>query len=282
MKPKTPVTATAIMGTATDPTAYDRAIHAICEGSPGRFVAGQDAWWDWAQAITGSAQGDYRAGWITLAQLRGHSDPILVGMAAAAQGSILRQLGHHTQAIPHDAAATAAGGLAAVDGLTGLAADHIFAPRVGDADWLLQARGLLQRSGAAGLGSDEARQRAALRVNWVTAETQLAHDNGPGALRTASAGVSLARTLDSPRHLLKSQLIHAVSCEAVGQDAGRELSIILQAADARGIRTLVWPVGLVLGGRMDSAERAQVQTAVDFIGSHLPPGLVAPPSLHLA
>ena len=119
-------------------------------------------------------------------------------------------------------------------------------------------------------------------MNWVTAETQLAQDNGPGALRTASAGLSLARTLDSPRHLLKSQLIHAVSREAVGQDAGRELSTILQAAAERGIRTLVWPVGLVLGRRMDSAERAQAQTAVDFISSHLPPGQVAPPSLRLS
>ena len=261
------------MGTATEPTCYDRAIHTICVGSPGRFVAGQDGWRDWAQAVLLSAQGDYRAGWQMLAKLRTDPDLALGGMSAAAQGSILRQLGSHTKAVSFDAQAVGAGGAAAIDGLTGLAADHIFAAQEGETDWLAKARILIQNGDAGALDSHPAVQRAELRLNWVTAERQLAQGDTAAAVRTATAGLDLAQNLGSPRHRLKSQLIAAVALQTLGHDVSDELTAVLREACALGIQTLVWPAGMVLGSRLAPRDRNRVQSALDFIGGHLPSGV---------
>jgi hypothetical protein len=262
------------MGTATDHSRRDRALHAICVWPPGRVVVGGDGWNQWAGAVVASARGDYGTGWQQFSQLRHEADPELVGMAAAAQGSILRQLGDHKQAISYDRIAVETGGIAALDGLTGLAADHIFDTRPGsDRDWLQEARReLMDRINQDSL--DRVVQlRAELRFSWVAAEMDLASDRPTTALNWAETGLQVAEQLASPRHQLKTQLIHAVAGECAGGDRSAELQSVLATATEFRLDTLVWPAAAALGDRLADDYRGVVARALTHISAHRPNGV---------
>lgn len=188
-----------------------------------------EIWW---RAVALGGQGRYAAARVELSRLRvDTTDPILLAVGAATEGSLLRQLGWHARAARHDGCAAASvlpllsrthprqerdtpgpdALEAAADALTGLAADALGTGRIELATRLLdRCAALLDRDSAA------PRWRPSVRLGWVRAETALASGQAARALAEAEAALRLAECSPSLRHEVKSRLLVAASAAAVG------------------------------------------------------------------
>lgn len=203
--------------------------------SAGELPAAENALETWWRAVVLGGQGRYAAARVELSRLRvDTTDPVLLAMGAATEGSLLRQLGWHARAAHHDGHAAAlilpllsrtrprqerdVSGPdaleAAADALTGLAADALGTGRFELASRLLdRCAALLDRNSAT------PRWRPSVRLGWVRAETALASGRAARALTEAEAALRLAERSPSLRHEVKSRLLVAASAAAVGDTA---------------------------------------------------------------
>ncbi len=206
------------------------------------------------------AEGDYLAAFALFEPLAGSAaEP--AGLAAAALASGLRQLGEHGRAVALDATAARSCGAGRVDGLIGLAADH-----VGLAEPVAAQQAL-------DLAAPElADWRDRVRHGWVATELALLRRDPEEALRFAERAVATARSAGSVRHQVKSELFHAVSRRTVTRGNGAaELHEVARVADQHRLRPLQWPAVQVLGEEATAAEVEGARSALSFIAAHLPP-----------
>ncbi|MBY6538744.1 hypothetical protein HQ325_08685 [Rhodococcus sp. BP-349] len=216
--------------------------------SPRRPVPGPDSMTRWSEAVEAGARGWYAASLTGARSLRRDADPAVRSLSASLEGSLLRQLGRHTDAAVRDGAALADSGYsraadprraidvdAAVDALVGLAADSLGPRRLARADDLLiRAEGVL--------ATRPGRDRVSLRVLWVRAEVAMASGDARRALDAAEASVRAAQEFGSPRHLVKSRVVHAAARLVAGHRADAATaarSVRADAADA-GLLPLAW------------------------------------------
>lgn len=212
----------------------------------------------WARAVVLGGEGRYAAAEVLLRGLRtGPRVPVAVrAHAAVSRASHLRQVGVHGRATGFDAAAArlarpAAGagppepgadregtGAAAAlgDALAGLAADA-----VGRWDAATAERMLRRAAPWCGVPGDAPPvSRTAVRWLWVRAETSLLAGDAAGAVRSSATATTLAEELGSPRHLLKSRLVHAVARAVAGGPDQDVLDMIADEAGAAGLLPLRW------------------------------------------
>ncbi|WP_155956888.1 hypothetical protein [Rhodococcus sp. UNC23MFCrub1.1] len=189
-------------------------------------VPGPDSLTRWSEAVDAGARGWYAASLTRARSLRRDADPAVRSLSASLEGSLLRQLGRHTDAAVRDGAALVDSGFsrgtgprraidvdAAVDALVGLAADAIGPRRLARADVLLARAESV-------LATRPGHQRVSLRVMWVRAEVAMASGDARRALDAAEASVRAAREFRSPRHLVKSRVVHAAALLVGGDHAG--------------------------------------------------------------
>lgn len=182
---------------------------------------------------------------------------IFAALAAAALGSVHRQLGRHAVARAYDEtglARTDGTGEAGFDCLLGLAADAV---GLGDAE---VARAELARATALTEGRhDWWRQR--VRVGWLEAEVGLLTGDPAGAARAAEQAVELAERSGAPRHVAKGLLFLGVSLVEAGRDdeAVATLRRAALLAESLGTLPLQWPARAVLGALL--AERDEAESA---------------------
>ncbi|RJO72181.1 hypothetical protein D5S18_23735 [Nocardia panacis] len=242
-----------------------------------------DALDSWYGAVILGGQGRYAAARALLREIpRRSADPVLGSLAAATEGSLLRQLGWHARAAAHDGRAVALvlpalaplppcpvssppvpqadspllegpppshaapdARDALCDALTGLAADALGTGRLA-----LAAR-LLYRTRTA-MSADPHRWRAWIRWHWVCAETALV--GGHSALEHARAAVALAERAPSTRHLIKSRLLLAAAYAAAGQrDPAAQLAETVAAqCRAHELLALRWAAAMLRAGLTDT------------------------------
>ncbi|TCK20392.1 hypothetical protein [Pseudonocardia endophytica] len=221
---------------------------------------------NWDRAVDLGGYGHYAAAESLLRALRtgpgvpGH----LRAHAAVTRASHLRQVGSHGRAAVHDAAAVrvarplagdrapepgsdrAGTGVAAAlgDALAGLAADAI-------GRWdAVGARRLLDRAAPwCGVPDDERPpvSRTAVRWLWVRAETALLAGDAGAAVVASGTACTLAPSLGSVRHAVKSRLVHAVARSVAGEAVDGELDAVADDAGAAGLLPLRW-AALVAAG----------------------------------
>ena len=217
-----------------------------------------DASATWTRAVLLGGQGRYAAAETLLRRLRaGPGVPVaLRAHAAVSRASHLRQVGAHGRATVFDAAAAhlarvpagdrapepgsdrdGTGPAAALgDALAGLAADAI-----GRRDAPTAERMLHRAASWCGVRGDEPpASRTAVRWLWVRAETSLLTGDADGAVRASATARRLAVLLGSPRHVLKSRLVHAVARAVAGDPDPGELDAVAVEADAAGLLPLRW------------------------------------------
>lgn len=254
----------------------------------------------WWRAVALGGAGHYAAARSALRRLSGATtDPVLLSLAASAQGSLLRQLGWHERAAGWDGRAAAlvlpavsaarAGSLrpgspaletaaadsggyarrpdavdAAADALIGLAADALGVGRTALSTRLLdRCTALLDRPVPAGSGSGgPERPRARVRWHWVRAETALADGRGEPALIDAEAALTLAERGPSVRHHIKSRLLVAAASSAAGQpDRARALAQrIDEECRAAGLVPLRWACAMLRGGLAAGSDERDTAT----------------------
>jgi hypothetical protein len=231
----------------------------------------------WRRAVDLGGQGHYAAAETLLRALR--TDPgvpaRLRAHAAVTRASHLRQVGSHGRAARHDAAAAriaralvgerapepgsdrAGTGAAAAlgDALAGLAADAI-------GRWdAVGARRLLDRAAPwCGVPDDERPpvSRTAVRWSWVRAETALLAGDAETAVLASGTARTLAASLGSVRHSVKSRLVHAVACAVAGDPLDGELDAIADDAGSAGLLPLRWAALTAAG---DTITRPRVEDA---------------------
>lgn len=223
----------------------------------------------WLAAVALGARGWYAAAGSLLDGIYRERDasPAVRAHAAVTRGAHLRQLGGHQAARRWDgrglalATQAADGGpptaadperagsdpcgldrvAARVDALLGLAADAI-----GLADPELAGR-LLR--GAQPLVVAHASWRPRVRWHWVHAELALATDRPDQAVPHARCAVQAARAAGATRHEIKSALVLAVAEAGAGRPTGEvveNLTWLSERADRTGLRTLQWPMEMLL------------------------------------
>jgi hypothetical protein len=127
-------------------------------------------------------------------------------------------------------------GAALGDALAGLAADAI-----GRWDAASAERMLRRAAPWCGVpGDDPPVSRTAVRWLWVRAETSLLTGDADAAVGASATARALATGLGSPRHLLKSRLVHAVALAVAGDPVPGELEAIADEAGATGLLPLRW------------------------------------------
>jgi hypothetical protein len=239
----------------------------------------EDNWAQWANAVCSMSLGDYSRAFLILQPLAREVTPTadltiagsveqpteLVGLAATALASGLRQLNEHHRALLLDRAVATAPGAAGVDSIIGTAADHVgLGNAVAAADTLAMAQSRL------------ATWRDRVRFHWVAAEIDLLRGEPAAAADQAAQAVAYARDQDSPRHRLKSELFLAVAREVRRTGDGEQLlhSVVAHTADLQ-LRPLLWPAVEVLADRATVGERSEGVAALDFITARLPHGVGA-------
>lgn len=241
-----------------------------------------ETWW---RAVALGGQGRYAAARAELSGLRvGTTDPVLLAVGAATEGSLLRQLGWHARAARYDGRAAALilprlsrarpreawdmsgpdAREAAADALTGLAADALGTGRLDLATRLLDRCATLLDS-----ESEEVRWRPLVRLGWVRAETALASGRAERALHEAETALGLAERSPSLRHEVKSRLLVAAAAAAVGDTAraGVLAETVAQQCRDNGLLPLRWAsamlrTGLPIGGNRASDISAGREAAV--------------------
>lgn len=218
----------------------------------------EDPWILWADAVRRMASGDYRSALRDFGDLADPNDRIpeeLRGLAAAAFGSGLRQLGRHTDARPWDEQAAATVGAGRVDGLIGLAADWLGSGGFQEADGYLQdVEPLL------------ADPRDHIRCSWVRAELALARDAPESARSFAEAALTRASGVGAVRHRIKSSLILGVAEVCCGQEGGRDrVRGVIADAQELELLPLVRAAVLALGVDATAEERQAGEDAAAVI-----------------
>jgi tetratricopeptide (TPR) repeat protein len=184
-------------------------------------------------------------------------------MARSLRASLLRQLGCHDLALVADreAMATAATPGAAVEALTGLAADAVGMNEASTAATMLgQATSLLDR-----VTTDPARPtwwRHRVRVDWVRCEVALLQSQYEDAVEHAARALQQAEAANAPRHIAKSLLFLAVSrIEAGHEDAAvAELRRSLLLSTSMGFLAVAWPTHAVLAALSRTVDREAAHT----------------------
>ncbi|MEE4022382.1 hypothetical protein V1Y59_04760 [Gordonia sp. PKS22-38] len=214
-------------------------------------------------------------------------DTALESLALSTRASLLRQAGRHVEAAGVDGHALAVVGCARpgptaehraaiLDGLVGLAADHLGQLHLG------ATRRLLGR--ARELADDDdpgwmAGRRPRLRIEWVTAELAMYAGDGPGAATHADAAVALCRAADTPvRHVVKTMLISAAAAASAGdvRTAVERAAEVTERARAEGLLPLEWaalalrhgldPADAEVGAGLSDARAQLVRHGVPFVG----------------
>lgn len=217
----------------------------------------------WLRAVAAAGQGRYASARGDLAALRRQQQVgSIVSLAFSAQGSFLRQLGHHRLARGWDGRALALARNSADDprsaeaendALVGLAADALGIGRLtASAQFLASAK-------ADFTDAHPARQR--IRLAWVSAELAMAGGDGATAVRYAQRGVELAGAAGAPvRHLIKSDVVLAAALCSTGSLERSRMVADSALADAgrHGLVPLQWALACLLGDIGSDAHAPQV------------------------
>ena len=228
----------------------------------------------WLRAVAAGGQGRYGSARADLAALLRGDGGRMSALAAAALASFLRQQGWHEQAAHWDGRAfvDAAGDAeAAVDALTGLAADALGVGRLAASAALLQRARLLHDR------ADGAPPRLAVRLAWVSAELAMAAGDGQSAVAHARRAVELVSPLAPAlrRHAVKSQVVLAAAlCSAGDREGSREVAdtAVIEAGEA-GLVPLRWALACLLGDigsrRLSAGEVDRIRAAdAGFVTRH--------------
>ena len=179
-------------------------------------------------------------------------------MARSLRGSLLRQLGCHDLALVADreAMASAATPGAAIEAMTGLAADAVgLQDDLTATTMLAQARSLLERV-AADPRSAPTWWRHHVRVAWVECEVALMQSRYADAVTHAARSLAESELANAPRHVAKSLLFLAVSqIEDGDRDAGlTNLTRSLMLSDSMGLLAVAWPTHAVLAALLKGSD----------------------------
>lgn len=221
----------------------------------------------WLRAVAAGGQGRYASAMADLGELCRTAAPgPLLSLAHSTRASFLRQLGGHDLARGWDGRAWAGAGAdpeAGVDALVGLAADALGVGRLALSARLLgHAQRLLD-------GSVPARQP--VRLQWVSAELNMAGGDGTAAVAHAERAVELAGATGSPRHTVKSAVVLAAAlcCDGRLDQARRVADAAMADTDRYGLVPLRWALGCLLadiGSTVHSTTHlAAVRDAADEI-----------------
>lgn len=198
----------------------------------------------WLRAVAAGGQGRYGSAMAELGELcRTAPHGPLLSLAHSTRASFLRQLGGHDQARGWDGRAWAAAGAdpeAGVDALVGLAADALGVGRLAlSARLLARAERLIDGSGPA---------RLPVRLQWVSAELDMAGGDGAAAVPHAERAVELSEATGSPRHAVKSAVVLAAAlcCDGRLEQARAVADVALADTDRYGLVPLRWALGCLL------------------------------------
>jgi hypothetical protein len=201
----------------------------------------------WLAGVCLGALGRYgaAAAWLTGS---GASPPD--SLALSCRASHLRQLGRHTAAEPLDTAALAAATdlESRADALVGLVADAVGRlDRPAAEQRLAAARSELATGDDRHVSGDGA-WRAAVRLEWVTAEVALLGDDPSAAVAASRVAWRQSHAAKGYRHAVKSQLVLGAALEAAGctRAATRVLRAAAAGADRLDLLPLVWPAHMLL------------------------------------
>lgn len=198
----------------------------------------------WLRAVAAGGQGRYASALTDLGEIcrAAHPGPLL-SLAHSTRASFLRQLGGHDGARGWDGRAWAAAGTdpeAGADALVGLAADALGVGRLAlSARLLARAERLVDGSGPA---------RLPVRLQWVSAELDMAGGDGAAAVDHAERAVQLAASVGSPRHTVKSAVVLAAALCCAGR-LEQARSVADQAfgdTERFGLVPLRWALGCLL------------------------------------
>ncbi len=179
-------------------------------------------------------------------------------MARSLRGSLLRQIGCHdlAQSADREAMTSAATPGAAIEAMTGLAADAVGLEDVSAAERsLTQARGLLDRV-TADPRTGALWWRHQVRLAWVECEVALLESRYLDALAHATLALDAAEGATAPRHVAKSLLFVAV-CEI---QTGRPESAVprlrrsLMLSTSMGFLAVAWPAHAVLAALLKGTD----------------------------
>jgi len=179
-------------------------------------------------------------------------------MARSLRGSLLRQIGCHDLALIADreAMASAATPGAAIEAMTGLAADAVGLEDVPAATQSLsQARDLLDRV-ASDPHTVAVWWRHHVRLAWVECEVALLESRYSDAVAHATLALDAAEGATAPRHVAKSLLFLAVSEIQLGQpeSAIPRLRRCLMLSTSMGFLAVAWPAHAVLAALLKATD----------------------------
>jgi tetratricopeptide (TPR) repeat protein len=209
----------------------------------------------WLQAVALGACGRY-------GEALGVVDQIVPGtpeysMARSLRASLLRQIGAHDLALRADreAMASAATPGAAIEAMTGLAADAVgLQDALTAATMLSQSTSLLDRVTAAEDAPTWWRHQ--VRMAWVQCEVALLTLDREQAVGRSARALDIAENAAAPRHVAKSLLFLAVSqIEAGDQEhalPNLRRSIVLSAS--MGFLAVAWPAHAVLAAVLQQSD----------------------------
>lgn len=230
----------------------------------------------WLRAVAAGAQGRYSSARADLSELlRRRPGPGLASLALSTRASFTRQQGWHAVARADDGAALAllddptAHREAAVDALTGLAADALGTGR------LAAAAALLARATDCHAREQRPASRLAIRLAWVEAELAMAAGDPAAACAHAHRGADLAATGVLRRHRVKSDVVLAAAlCSAGDLAASRRVAdAALADTEALGLVPLRWALACLLAevgsGAHSPAAVAEIRDrSATFIARH--------------
>lgn len=211
---------------------------------------------DWLRGVALGAMGRYGEALDVVARIPSASPEF--SMARSLRASLLRQIGVHDLALVADreARASAATPGAAVEALTGLAADSVGLQDLLNARAALdQAESLLARVGADPIGASTW-WRHRVRVHWVRCEVALLDSDPLTAGKQAGLALAAAEAASAPRHVAKSLLFTGVAQVESGQreQAVATLRRSLLLSSSMGYQAVAWPTHAVLAAILAPAD----------------------------
>ncbi|MGV9858169.1 hypothetical protein ACWDTD_05915 [Gordonia sp. NPDC003425] len=223
----------------------------------------------WSAAVERGGRGDGAAALTELARVerwgRAHADAALTSLALSTTASLYRQCGRHQTSRRFDGLALAAlprpfastspwSRAAALDAVTGLAADALGLAEFGVAATLLDRVAALLRTADDDDWLTAIRPR--LRACWVRAELALYTNRPSDALTEALAGQEIIATVapGHERHRIKTDLIAAAARAGAGELRTARLLAhdCRDRASALGLVPLTWAALLLIRGLGDT------------------------------
>ena len=179
-------------------------------------------------------------------------------MARSLRASLMRQLGVHDLALVSDreAMASAATPGAAIEAMTGLAADAVgLQDGLTAGTMISQAQSLLDRV-AAEPSSAPTWWRHQVRLHWVQCEVALLASDATLATEHANRALQHAEIAAAPRHVAKSLLFVAVGQIDAGQhqQAIPNLRRSLMLSTTMGFNAVAWPTHAVLAALIQGSD----------------------------